>query len=468
MFNYLFRFNRKILSAQFLTIATFGLLTGWVISLPYDGPVFYAYMAGSKGDFPSINHYNLFFLATGLFSGIFISRLPFSQVRLSFLLIAGCFLSSLIIPLLPMGGIIFLLPLLSFISGMAMTSNGHLIRNYIGESRWPTAAPLIMLVSCFVIIGAHILVTWAGFTAGFVFIETALFLSCVSLLLINKSAQPLKLTVIQAPVQIARKFWILFVFIFLITINAGLMFQAVFPAFAEYRLLSSVYTNLPYVAAIIICYRICRGNKSNLLYGALALWGFAFLAFNYLAVTPLSFFIVITCMLFAAGILDLFWWTIMTTSFGYVKNPLTMFGAILSVNVFGSWVGGIVIDLLSRMHYSSQEILIIGMPVVLICSVLIAPMNKQLASVVKSNDFLDTPPQDKEENTEPYPEKQLSSRELEVFDQLLEGLQDKEISSRLNISLHTVKSHNRKIYQKLEVKNRSELRRMFNQNSDPP
>lgn len=50
----------------------------------------------------------------------------------------------------------------------------------------------------------------------------------------------------------------------------------------------------------------------------------------------------------------------------------------------------------------------------------------------------------------------LSPREYEVFHLLGGGLQDKEIAQRLYISENTVKTHLKKIYQKLNVKNRTE------------
>ena len=50
----------------------------------------------------------------------------------------------------------------------------------------------------------------------------------------------------------------------------------------------------------------------------------------------------------------------------------------------------------------------------------------------------------------------LSERELEVLALLAEGLANREIASRLFLSLNTVKAHSRNIYGKLEVHNRTE------------
>ncbi|MGB7340285.1 MAG: LuxR C-terminal-related transcriptional regulator, partial [Phototrophicaceae bacterium] len=50
----------------------------------------------------------------------------------------------------------------------------------------------------------------------------------------------------------------------------------------------------------------------------------------------------------------------------------------------------------------------------------------------------------------------LSERELEVLTLIAGGLSNREISERLFIALDTVKGHNRIIYQKLQVRRRTE------------
>ena len=50
----------------------------------------------------------------------------------------------------------------------------------------------------------------------------------------------------------------------------------------------------------------------------------------------------------------------------------------------------------------------------------------------------------------------LSERELEILQLIGDGLSNREVSERLFIALDTVKGHNRNIYQKLQVKRRTE------------
>ncbi len=50
----------------------------------------------------------------------------------------------------------------------------------------------------------------------------------------------------------------------------------------------------------------------------------------------------------------------------------------------------------------------------------------------------------------------LSKRELEVLQLMAEGLSNLEISERLFVSLNTVKTHSAKVFEKMEVKRRTQ------------
>ncbi len=50
----------------------------------------------------------------------------------------------------------------------------------------------------------------------------------------------------------------------------------------------------------------------------------------------------------------------------------------------------------------------------------------------------------------------LSKRELEVLQLMSQGLSNQEISSRLYVSLNTIKTHSSKVFEKLDVKRRTQ------------
>jgi DNA-binding NarL/FixJ family response regulator len=61
----------------------------------------------------------------------------------------------------------------------------------------------------------------------------------------------------------------------------------------------------------------------------------------------------------------------------------------------------------------------------------------------------------------------LSSRELQVLEQLADGLTDREIADALVISPRTVESHVGNILRKLGVRNRAEAARLYRETSSP-
>lgn len=76
-------------------------------------------------------------------------------------------------------------------------------------------------------------------------------------------------------------------------------------------------------------------------------------------------------------------------------------------------------------------------------SSIIATINKLISSNQLSNKYIQ--------------KEQLSQREIEVLQQLVQGLSNKEIADRLNISTHTVISHRKNIIQKTGIKSQAGL-----------
>lgn len=62
---------------------------------------------------------------------------------------------------------------------------------------------------------------------------------------------------------------------------------------------------------------------------------------------------------------------------------------------------------------------------------------------------------------------ELSVREIEILEQLCEGLANKEIADRLGISFETVRVHLKNIFEKLHVRSRTEAAIKFRNSRDP-
>jgi len=457
MYDFLFNRNKD----EIRTIVSFALLVGWIISFPYEGPVFYALTVNGESINPSINSFNLLLLATGLLLGIFIT-VRSNQIRnILIWLKITCLMLSLALFIIPAKLWIVVIPLISFGAGIGMSLYGHQIKAHVSKSGLISVAPVSMVLACLVVIGAQFLLTAASVKIAFIFIELVLAISIVVLMKTDEVEESNHAIRKDSFSGMIKKFWLLLLFIYILTINAGIMFHVIFPAFSEYIDHSILYTNIPYVAAIIYFSIFYRRNKFNALFVGLALWGISLLVFSHFSPSVLFYIFLTSTMLFASGIFDLFWWTIFTTSFDYVKNPSTMFGSILSVNVFGSLTGGVLSKYMIGEGLTPFVITQLGLLTIMVCMVLIVPLSKRISPFLSDSDFFAKQRWNDEDDIDAMVSERLSSREAEVYQLLLTGISDKEIGSHLNISLNTVKSHNRKIYSKLDVRNRIELKKHY-------
>lgn len=59
-------------------------------------------------------------------------------------------------------------------------------------------------------------------------------------------------------------------------------------------------------------------------------------------------------------------------------------------------------------------------------------------------------------NEEEVTNRKISKRELEVLELMAQGLSNQEIAARLFVSLNTIKTHSSNLFQKLEVKRRTQ------------
>ena len=60
-------------------------------------------------------------------------------------------------------------------------------------------------------------------------------------------------------------------------------------------------------------------------------------------------------------------------------------------------------------------------------------------------------------NDHPPEKASLSEREAEVLSYMTQGLSEKEIADKIHVSVNTIKTHRKHVYQKLHVRSRSEI-----------
>lgn len=182
---------------------------------------------------------------------------------------------------------------------------------------------------------------------------------------------------------------ILLCFFLIITINSGLMYQVINPAFEHLTGLVSWYWAVPYIVALAIMRNLpMKAKRSRILYMGMAMIIGAFISFMLLGRNTSDYLIVDTLMLGACGIFDLFWWSILGEMLDYSDNPAQTFGIGLSANVFGVLCGGVLGMTLTSIGLPSAEVAVIALTVVCLTLVMLPPLNRQLVLLLKNHTYL--------------------------------------------------------------------------------
>ena len=252
-------------------------------------------------------------------------------------------------------------------------------------------------------------------------------------------------------------------FIMIITINSGLMYQVQGPAFAHLEWLTSWYWAVPYIVALFIMRNLPRKtNRAYILYVAIAMIGFSFIAFLLLGRSWMDYLVVNTLMLGACGVYDLFWWSILGEMLELDKNPAKIMGLGLSANVLGVLLGGLIGSAISDAGQQSQNSTLLALGVVCITLVMLPPLHMRLTDLLKNHIYLTviaemSPPEQTRLICELNITEKLTGRESEIAALLIKGMTYRMIASELNVSENTIKTHVKNIYSKAGVQSRTEL-----------
>lgn len=272
--------------------------------------------------------------------------------------------------------------------------------------------------------------------------------------------------------SVLRPLLLLTVFIAIICINSGLMYQVLVPAFSGVKDFASFYWAVPYIAAIWIMRRFPNllGPKHTL-FVALSMNGLAFLAFSFLDRSLPSYLAVNTLMLFACGIYDLFWWSVLACLSCRHRNPALVMGLGLGGNVLGVLMGGLIgHTLFSRFSESGWLLYAVPLALFVICMImtLLNPLHKLLRTYVGDSPFLKDDvekeiiketilvPVASHEEQSGLPH-DLTEQERRIATLIHKGRTYDMIAEELFISKNTVKFHIKNIYGKCGVGNKADF-----------
>ena len=264
-------------------------------------------------------------------------------------------------------------------------------------------------------------------------------------------------------ISISKPLFLLTLFVLIITINSGLMYRVINPAFEHLTALVSWYWAVPYIAALIVMGNLpARFKHSMALYVGMAMIMAAFISFMLLARNASDYLIVDTLMLGACGIFDLFWWSILGEMLDYTDSPIRIFGLGLAANVLGVLAGDVLGRQIVSLQFSYAEVTVIALTIVSVSVALLPVLNRHLAMLLKSHAYLAvyesmSKPQQTAVVVQSATLEPLTVREQEILEVLLDGKSNRQIAEELFISENTVKTHIRNIYAKYDVSSRAEL-----------
>ncbi|MGI6085554.1 MAG: LuxR C-terminal-related transcriptional regulator [Acetivibrionales bacterium] len=449
-----------------LSVVVHSLFSAWMLAFLYEGQIFYA-LAGRF----SISPYEMLFggmasLLVGAFFCGFIIKTMKNAKKL--------FLFSYIVFILTSAAFFFTPSLLwnigiivsSFLAGGCVAAWGFFLKSYTPKNeRFKTIADMLILSNVLMValnMAAIHISPYLGLLLA-VLMLIAAFVLALRLPVNNCSTQPDSSQREASSISIAGSLAFLCLFVTIITIDSGLMYQVINPAFAHLEWLTSWYWALPYIAALFIMKNLPRRiNMTYILYISIAMIGLSFIFFMGLKHTVINYLMVNTLMLGAFGVYDLFWWSILGEMLEFHNNPAKILGIGLSANLLGVLLGGIIGRVVTSVDINNQNPLLLALIVVCVTLALLPPLHKHLSCLLKNHSFLtvfsEMPEQEKTiQINQAKNFGKLTERESQVTSLLLQGKTYKKIAAELYISDNTVKYYVKNIYSKFNVKSRSEL-----------
>lgn len=455
-----------IINNRRLSVIVFSLFFSWLLAFPFEGRILYA-----LADHYSISAHSFVFetmaahFAGLLVCGFFVKNLITAK-RLMLFSIAFCIVASGVFFRPP--SLLWTAALLStaFLVGCCVAAWGFYFKSCTPKNgRIKTMADglicsnllMILLNMAAIHLSPH---TGLGFS---MLMLGAAFLLALRLPKDELTEGTLSFGQGEIYVRKAGPLAFLYLFVVVITINSGLMYQVQGPAFAHLEWLTSWYWAVPYIVALFMMRNLPRkANRAYILYVAIAMIGFSFIAFLLLGRSWADYLVVNTLMMGACGVYDLFWWSILGEMLELDKNPSKIMGIGLSANVLGVLLGGLIGNAIISTSGQSHNPTLLALGVVCVTLVLLPPLHKQLTTLLKNHAYLTTiTERPTHEQTRLIREfniaEKLTEREGEIAALLIKGKTYRMIAGELHVSENTVKTHVKNIYSKAGVQNRTEL-----------
>jgi DNA-binding CsgD family transcriptional regulator len=456
--------NKTILklSERNLAVLVFSLFFSWLLAIPFEGQTLYLLLAHYNIDFTDYIFKSIAAHLAGLISCSFYVKNMKSARRLVIVSIAVCVAGASSFFFKP--SLIWDISLIisSFAAGASVSAWAFYFKELTktNERIKMAADGLIfsnILMICINVVSANVSV-YGGLIIAMAMLSVGLIFAFKLPSMCIKEED-----CVSSSINIAKPMILLCIFIIIITINSGLMYQVINPNFAHLEELVSWYWALPYIAAIVIMRNLSGSKRTYMLYVAIAMMGLGFVSFLVLKSSSISYILIDTLMLSSFGIFDLFWWSIIGEMLDYTSNPSRLLGIVLSSNVLGVLAGGMTGSVIYNSVDSKLNASLLALVVVFIILIILPVLHNQLSILLRNHAYIESVREKKKEK-----EKveliflKLTDRERQVAELLLQGRTYKMIAEELYLSENTVKTHIKNIYSKFNIQSKTELIKMLN------
>lgn len=450
-----------------LSIIVHSLFSAWMLAFLFEGQILYL-LADFYGLSPAVM---VFMGVAGVFSGLLLGGLFMKSkrgARVLFLWSYPFFITISLLFFFPPSGLwTIAIAVGSLLAGGCVAAWGYFLKTSTPrKERIKTVADMLVL--------SNILMILLNLTAFHISPSAALALSVLMLggAFLLALRLPFGDDLAQATsehkdssMSIVKILVFLCLFITIITINSGIMYGVIAPAFGHLQWLTSWYWAIPYIAALITVRSLPRKvNRTYILYLAIAMIGLSFIGFMSLSRSVISYLVINTLMLGAFGVYDLFWWSILGEMLDFHNNPAKILGIGLSANVLGILLGELTGRAVSLANLRSLHPTLLALTVVCVTLALLPPLHKHLSSLLTDHVYLTEYSRAEGKTSETHNSAMfasLSKRESQVASLLLQGKTYRVIANELSVSENTVKYYVKNIYSKYDIQSRAELIDIF-------
>ncbi len=459
--------NIFILNERNFSVLVFSLFFSWLLAFPFEGKVLYVFLEKYQIDADSVIFESIVAHLMGLLSCSFYVKNIKSAKRLIIISISACIACTFVFLFRTEFVWKLALILCSYLAGASVSAWAFYFKQLSqSNERIKIAADVLIFSNVFMIIINFIAVN-ISVTAGIIISIVMLAGALIFALKLSDNYCKTQASCIEnySKINIKNPLVLLCFFIIVMTVNSGLMYQVINPDFEHFPMLTSWYWAVPYIAAIYIMKNLTdKTNRTYILYVAIAMIGFSFIAFMIFDRSVLSYLLIDTLLLGAFGVYDLFWWSIIGEILDYTENPSKILGIGLSANVFGVLIGGIIGSAIYNTDNSKLNSSVLALVILFIILIILPILHNQLSRLLKNHSYL-TSVQEREKDFNAYEKNkifnELTERENEIVGLLLNGRTYKMIAEELYLSENTVKTHIKNIYSKLHIKSKSELIKML-------